>query len=125
MTQLLLHMLGDYVLQSNWMANGKTKSSLPAFVHAIVYSLPFLLIGSPQAWSVIFVTHFFIDRFRIARFVVFSKEFISPPSAWPSWEDSKATGYPSATPAWLATWLMIICDNFIHLCINATALYFL
>ncbi len=33
-----------------------------------------------------------------------------------------ATGYPSATPAWLAVWLLIIADNTLHLLINHYAL---
>jgi hypothetical protein len=44
--QLILHLLGDYVTQSDWMARNKTKALLPAFWHAAVYSLPFLLVMS-------------------------------------------------------------------------------
>jgi hypothetical protein len=68
MTQLLIHLWGDYILQSDWMAQNKTKAYLPAFVHALLYSLGFLLLRpSWKAWLVIAVTHFFIDRYRLAR----------------------------------------------------------
>lgn len=56
MAQLLLHLIGDYLLQSGWMAANKAKSHIAAFVHALVYSLPFLLLRpSLNAWLVIFV----------------------------------------------------------------------
>lgn len=76
MEQLILHLLGDYVIQSDWMAQNKTKAHWPAFCHALIYSLPFLLIASWPAWAVIFVTHFFIDRFRVARFVAWFKNVV-------------------------------------------------
>lgn len=70
MEQILLHLLGDYILQNNEMAQRKTSSYLWAFIHAITYSLPFLLLtkGFNLAWFVIFITHFLIDRFRLARY---------------------------------------------------------
>jgi len=115
--QLILHLIGDYVTQSDWMAQQKTKSTFAALCHATIYSLPFLLIGNARAVFVIWVTHFLIDRFRLARYVVFAKNFMCP-RPWPVWEDCKATGYPSASPAWLAVWLMIAADNTLHLAIN-------
>jgi len=119
MEQLLLHLIGDYVTQSHWMATRKTKSSCPALCHAVLYSLPFLAIGSPLAVLVICVTHFFMDRFRIARYVIwFKNRFLSPYTPELFWNNCKDTGYPSKTPAWLAVWLMIIADNTIHLCFN-------
>ena len=79
MIQLILHLIGDYITQSDWMAQNKTKESLPAFCHALVYALPFLLLTrSPLAWGVIFGTHFLIDRFRLARYVVWAKNWLAP-----------------------------------------------
>jgi hypothetical protein len=43
--QILAHMVGDYLLQSHWMATEKTKRSLAAGVHAGTYTLPFLFLG--------------------------------------------------------------------------------
>jgi hypothetical protein len=37
--------MGDYLFQTSWMANEKTKRFLPALIHATIYSLPFLLIA--------------------------------------------------------------------------------
>ncbi len=79
MEQLLAHLIGDYILQSHWMAENKTKAFWPAFVHALLYSLPFVLIApSGQAWGVIFFTHFLIDRYRLARYLVWAKNLLGP-----------------------------------------------
>lgn len=120
MIQLILHLMGDYVFQSDWMAQRKTSSSFAALCHATVYSFPFLFIGSLRAVLVIWATHFLIDRFRLARYVVFAKNFMGWP--WPKWIDCKTTGYPSATPLWLSVWLMIAADNTLHLAINYASL---
>lgn len=147
MLQLILHLIGDYVTQSDWMAQNKTKRFAPAAAHAIVYSLPFLLLKpSWTAFAVILVTHFLIDRYRLARFVVWAKNVIFEPAMWGAWWRSKdgktqpkdfathskfcwsncsGTGYPSETPPWLAVWLMIAADNTLHLIINYAALRWL
>jgi hypothetical protein len=128
MEQLLLHLFGDYLTQSDWMAQNKTKASWPAFCHAFLYSAPFLWLAwsapnTTLAFAVILVTHFLIDRFRLARYIVFAKNFLGSP--WPKWEDCRVTGYPSERPAWLAVWLLIIADNTMHLAINYSALRWL
>tara|TARA_R110002020_G_scaffold41921_2_gene123198 strand:- start:1901 stop:2293 length:393 start_codon:yes stop_codon:yes gene_type:complete len=115
---LLLHLVGDYVTQSDWMANEKTKSSIPALIHATVYSVPFLLIVDLYGFLIISVTHFFIDRFRLARYLVYAKNFLSHPSYWYKWEDCRVTGYHKDRPVWLAVWLLIVADNTLHICIN-------
>lgn len=154
MEQLILHLIGDYVTQSDWMANEKTKRFLPAFLHALVYSVPFLLIGTWAAVVVIFGTHFFIDRYRLARFVCYGKNVVlglwlkrtvMPVPHWDAdpdgfeaavqdhkqdtaaylWENCATTGYPSERLAWMAVWLLIACDNTLHLGINWLALKFL
>lgn len=114
------------------MANNKTSAYIPALVHASVYSLPFLfLTRSPIALFTIWFTHFLIDRFRLAKYVVWAKNWLEPNPASPEsvakygWANCKATGYPSETPAWLAVWLMIIADNTMHLSINFLSLKYL
>jgi hypothetical protein len=122
--QLLCHAAGDYVLQSDWMANEKTKRSAAALAHVLTYSLPFLLLRpSPIALAVIVGTHFVFDRWRLARFVVWAKNFLGPGN--PPWSECSATGYPSARPAWLSVWLLIIADNVMHVAINGAALRWL
>ena len=131
--QLVAHAVGDYILQSDWMATQKTKAHIPAFVHALTYSAVFLLFRpSLVAWATIFVTHFFIDRYRLARYVVWAKNYmLSPRQSWKvlgvrsSWFVCRETGYPVKDPAWLFVWLLIIADNLLHVLINGSALRFL
>lgn len=145
MEQLILHLIGDYVTQSDWMANGKTSKYGPALCHAVVYSLPFLLLRpSWLAFAVILLTHFLIDRFRLAKYLVYAKNFLAPTSSYGfriydeasegrsafinqklRWKDCVANGYHKDTPIWLSTWLMIIADNTMHLTINYLSLRFL
>lgn len=126
--QLVVHAIGDYVFQSDWMANNKTKQHFAAFCHALAYSLGFLVFRpSLVAWIVIFGTHFLIDRYRLARYLVWAKNLIAPAShRTPPWAYCASSfGYPPATPAWLSMWLMVIADNILHVCINGAALRWL
>jgi hypothetical protein len=221
MPQLLAHLFGDYIFQSDYMAQNKTKRSWPAFVHALLYSLCFVWLcwlpgyvivhnppcvtyldkyGSESAcvsegmhvpsnptsynvyavsgdvgagskivkgyfrwlpWLVIFGTHFLIDRFRLARYVVWVKNWLGPwsrmetvgeaamrmkaagelsnPIAMPGELrgiktrrinlmaplSACPTGYPPSTPIWMATFLLIVADNSIHLLVNYLALRYL
>jgi Protein of unknown function (DUF3307) len=93
MLQLLAHLWGDYLLQSDWMAQNKTKRFGPAAFHAFVYALPFL----PLAWSardpslcwfVIISTHFVIDRYRLARYLVWAKNWLGQKEHWLMLDDS-------------------------------------
>lgn len=124
MEQLLLHMIGDYILQTDWMATEKTKRNTAAAAHAVVYSLPFLLLSpSALAFAVILVSHYFIDRYRLARYVIFAKNWVTNRRL--RWAECSTTGYPNGMPAWLSVWLMIAADNTMHLSINYAALRWL
>lgn len=125
--QVILHAIGDYLTQSDWMANNKTKAHFPAFCHALTYSLPFWLLSpSLPAWLLIFGTHFLIDRYRLARYMVWAKNFLAPPGSNPPWSQCAGSfGYPPDRPVWLAMWLMVIADNILHVCINGAVLKFL
>ncbi len=122
MIQLILHLVGDYVTQSDWMAQNKTKSTWAALCHATVYALPFLAIASVNAWLVIWLTHLVIDRFRLARYVAYAKNWLAPRSYWHPWSECSGTGYHKDSPPWLSVWLMIAADNTLHLAINAAAI---
>jgi hypothetical protein len=125
--QILAHLVGDYLLQSHWMATAKTSRNLPAALHAVCYGLPFLLLRpSPQAWAIIVWSHFVVDRWRLARHVVWVKNLLAPAveRRW-AWVQCRHTGYPPDTPVWLATGLLIVADNTLHLLINAAALRWL
>lgn len=124
--QLVAHAVGDYILQSDWMANEKTKKSAAAAAHAVCYSLPFLLFSpSVAAFLFIAITHFIIDRWRLARFVVYAKNYLAPKPWWFPWDQCAGTGYHTDRPAWLSVWLLIIADNIIHVICNGFALKYL
>jgi len=136
--QLLAHAVGDYVLQSDWMAQEKTKSGIVgisvALAHAFCYVLPFLFITTNSA-AVLFMvfTHAAIDHWRLARHVCWLKNFLSPPKRIGPWEgerqwrfpwsECQPTGYHKDKPAWLTVWLLIITDNIMHIALNALAIY--
>lgn len=123
---LLAHLVGDYLLQTDWMASEKTSQWLPAILHGIVYTIPFLIVTqAPLALMVICVTHIIIDRFRLARHFVWFKNQLAPEAFRPDRSALKTTGYSADKPVWLSTWLMIIADNTIHLIINTLAIVFL
>jgi hypothetical protein len=142
MPQLLCHLFGDYLLQSDWMAQNKTKEFWPAWVHAWVYTVCFfplyLHARHPQlCLLVIFGTHFLIDRYRLARYVVWAKNWMGPVERWKHPTENSVvisrtppfdwcpTGYPPDVPVWLSTWLLIIADNTLHLTLNYLALRYL
>ena len=92
----------------------------------MTYTLPFLfLTRSVVALAVICVTHFVIDRWRLARYVVWVKNYLAPRGSNRPWSECVGTGYPAERPAWLAVWLLIIADNVMHVTINALALAYL
>ena len=155
MIQLICHLWGDYILQSSWMALNKSKRWWPCLIHCFTYTLPFLVMTrSWKALLVIGVTHLLIDRFGLARYLVWLKESQAPSGGLP-WRHCTLTGYwdpekkPEAAskeqdvewwlqdqvltkrglfverPIWLRVWLTIVADNTVHLTINALALAFL
>ncbi len=113
--QIVAHLAGDYILQSHWMATEKTRNSAAAAIHAVAYTLPFLFITqSFWALTLIAALHFPIDRWRLARFVVWAKNGARGPVT--------ATGYPDDVPPWLSVWLLIVADNVLHILINGAVL---
>jgi hypothetical protein len=129
--QLVAHLVGDYLLQSHWMATEKTRSWPVALLHGVTYGLPFLLLEpSWPAWAAIVTSHAVIDRCRLARVVVWVKNLAGPRAwrgltraPWPRADSD--TGYPLEVPAWLSTWLLIAADNTIHVLCNAAAVTWL
>lgn len=123
---ILAHLAGDYLIQSDWMANEKTKRWWPAIAHGLTYTIPYAFIT--QSWlalAVIAGTHIIIDHYRLARHVAWFKNQAAPKAFRSKWEDCKGTGYSSDKPPFMAVWLMIIADNTIHLIINAVAVLWL
>lgn len=120
---ILAHLVGDYLIQTHWMATEKVKRWWPAIVHGLTYTIPFVFITqSILALAVIAGTHIVLDRFRLAKHFCWFKNQLAPKAFRPG---HTATGYSEGTPAWMAVWLMIIADNVLHLLINVAAVYWL
>lgn len=110
MIQLILHLIGDYLLQNDSLAQNKKKKGslgfLACLIHCLLYSLPFILIGTPLQVSLIFLTHFLIDRWSFVKWymnLVGQKDFAKPPTA---------------------PWSIFFVDNTFHLICNFIILKF-
>jgi hypothetical protein len=93
------HLIGDYLLQTDWMAKGKRTSSWICTVHVAVYMLPFLLCSF--AWwqlLLIAIQHWIQDRTQLVAWVM-------------RWTGKSADGFmgPPFTP-----WSFILMDNILH-----------
>jgi hypothetical protein len=123
------------------MAANKRNSTLACAVHCLCYTLPFILL-THSVWALlaIYGTHFLIDRFGLARCVIWAKNHIGPNGYYP-WNECRMTGYydeevcpvwegkpklkSDIKPIWMRIWLLIITDNTLHLLCNALALAYL
>ncbi|REB10129.1 DUF3307 domain-containing protein [Sporosarcina sp. BI001-red] len=99
------HLIGDYLLQTNWMASGKATKWAPLLTHCFVYtsvvSVAFLIsTGMISFWMVviIFLSHIILDR---RRFV--------------AWWALAIMGVKEGEPAWL----LIIADQVFHIIVLA------
>jgi hypothetical protein len=125
MEQLLLHLIGDYLLQPDGMANRKRYFSMTAHIHALIYAAPFILLTrSPWALWVIFISHSAIDHFGLARYLAFFKNWVESGGSI-LWADYARTGFCPKKADWMAVWLLIITDNTMHLIINYCAIRWL
>jgi hypothetical protein len=137
--QLILHWLGDYVLQSDWMALNKAKNTFICMVHCALYSLPFGLFLPLHASQMLFIllSHFLIDRFGLARYIIWIKNHLNPELKYYPWIICTKTGYRDGPmegfgtlvdqscgirPYFLTIWLLIITDNGLHIICNYLAI---
>jgi hypothetical protein len=147
MEQILAHVFGDYLLQSDWMALNKSKRSLPCFIHVVIYTSVFLLLTTSwKALLVIGVFHFIFDRFPvIIRRLIWFKNHLGPGFKFVPFNKCEVTGYydnilnevtnkPFTVDLvngygprlnYITIWLYIITDNALHLLTNYLALKYL
>lgn len=120
MEQLILHLVGDYLFQNDWMALNKKKltwnGELACQAHCIIYSLPFFLIGSWQAVIVIYLTHYAIDRSKFVEWFLAIRNGVF---------HTENFGFSKERPFTISVWLYIIVDNSFHLICNYFALKYL
>lgn len=118
MEQLILHGIGDYFIQTDRMALNKKKAGWFGFwqcwIHCITYALPFLLIGNLLQMSLIFLTHFIIDRYRIIDYALAIKNGVKENGKY----DISNFGFGTGRPVFITIWLYIITDNLTHIICN-------
>lgn len=119
MNQIFLHFVGDYMLQNAWMSARKTRSWAVAFLHALVYGIPFL-IGleiSFWTWSVLVVSHMLTDRLQLAAFLLFcSNRLLMPYLEW-DWVRCN-NGFPVTAPVRTVMMVSMAVDSALHLSTN-------
>lgn len=99
---ILAHLIGDYLLQNDWMATRKRSSSLACLLHVFFYTSSFVLViesmtGWPWwAYVLIAVGHYPFDRYGLAR-------------KYMAWNDQGSFADN------LGPWSVIIVDNTFHL----------
>ena len=95
---LLAHLVGDFIIQTDWMANGKKRKSLICMIHVITYLLPFFFLQFLW-WQLVLIgiQHFIQDRWG---FVV--------------WFMNKA-GHKKFASSPMSPWSIIVTDNIFHL----------
>lgn len=106
------HLVGDYILQTDWMASGKKTSSLICLLHCVMWSGAVLMFGfalpradNPPMWVpwLLLVTHYIQDRGTlVSRWMGFNRQQL--------FRDGLC-----------APWSTIVVDNVLHILV----LYFI
>lgn len=97
------HLIGDYILQNDWMALNKKTSTKHCLVHIFCYMIPFLWCGlTPLQLFAIALQHFAIDRTNFVFWFMKVKG-----------QEKFATGPCSP-------WSIIVLDNILHILWIAT-----
>lgn len=123
--QIVCHLVGDYLLQSDWQAMNKGKRFWIALAHSVIYSAPFLFLGMSWKAAVLIIwSHAVIDHFSLAKYLVWAKNWIGLERPKP-WAECNQNGYSADRPPFLTWWLYIIADNTLHIIINGIALRYL
>lgn len=92
------HLIGDFIIQNDWMAKGKKNRSWICGIHVITYTIPFVLTGlSWKVLGLIALQHFLQDRTNIV--------------VW--FMNIKGSG-EFATGA-CSPWSIILIDNILHI----------
>jgi hypothetical protein len=99
------HLIGDYLIQNDWMAVGKKKRSWICAVHVLAYLVPFLFCG--LSWwqlALIGVEHFIQDRTGIVVWFM------------------KAKGSAAFATGPCSPWSIIVTDNIMHVLFMAAVI---
>lgn len=62
---IFCHVVGDYILQQDFIAKTKGDNWYHLFVHCVLYVLPFRAVfGVDWRLAVLFITHFIVDALK-------------------------------------------------------------
>jgi len=103
---IFAHLIGDYLLQNDWMAKNKKQSHLICLLHIVTYMIPFLFVDiNWLQFSLISLQHYIQDRTMfVAWFCKITNKFQSGPGIF---------------------WGHIIVDNIFHILWIAAVIHFL
>lgn len=99
---LLAHFIGDFIIQTDWMARNKKTNHVACWVHSITYIIPFLplmALGFTSWWQLALVA---------------SQHSLQDGTDFVLWF-MKKTGSEGFTKAPMAPWSVIIVDNILHI----------
>ena len=72
---IFCHLLGDYVLQTDFIAKTKGKNLYHMFVHTFLYILPFSIVyGVNDRLFFLFISHFCIDVLKCIELIDYTKD---------------------------------------------------
>ena len=96
------HLVGDYLMQNDWMALNKKKATLPCAIHCTLWTLAVCAFAgwwTPLAMAALWLSHFAQDRTQIIGW-------------WMrlSWKDQTKFAEPPMAP-----WSLIVVDNVWHI----------
>lgn len=83
---IIAHLVGDFLLQNNWMQT-KARSSAVCTAHVACYAIPFTLIWGATGWplwvlAAILAEHWVQDRFSLhLKWIRLFEQ--TPPDRWP------------------------------------------
>ena len=99
------HLVGDYILQNDWMASNKKKDSYPCAVHCLLWTASVLVFSGwlwspymPIALMFLWITHFIQDRTQIVM-----------------WWMTKVNRQHQFATGPCAPWSIIVVDNTWHI----------
>lgn len=110
------HFIGDFLLQTDWQAAGKKKSSWVCLVHILMYMIPFLFLGT---WVSIVNNQIqgelvFCDTAWWKLLLIAAQHFIQDRTNFVKWlMVVKGSGKFAEPP--VAPWSIVLTDNLIHL----------
>lgn len=95
---IVAHCVGDYVIQNDWMAQGKKKSSLICAIHSLLYTLPFIFCS--------------FNWYQL--FLIFGQHHLQDRDNFVLWYMEKSGKTDFLKPP-LAPWSIFVIDNTFHL----------